>query len=231
MAKQNTLSVFVDESGRFQYPDKDSRFYIVGMVFHDQDVDISKQIKDLVENAEVLGLDPDAFVFHAGPIIRMEKCYGIMNRRFRGRIFDRMMTFARHVDFKYHCLCVDKKYVDSSLQIISHLKEQLETFIHEKHDFLTSLGTVKVYYDCGQSPVTNLLHDVFSSIGCRVEFAQGVEPKAYKLFQIADLICTLTLIEQKLAKGERMTDSEHRFFGGPKAFSHNIMRKISAKRI
>ena len=30
-----TLSIFVDESGRFQYPDADSRFYILGLVFHD----------------------------------------------------------------------------------------------------------------------------------------------------------------------------------------------------
>ena len=72
-------------------------------------------------NAEELGLDHEAFVFHAGPLIRMEKGYGVMNRRFRGRIFDRMMTFARHVDFRYHCLCVDKKYIDSSLQILSRL--------------------------------------------------------------------------------------------------------------
>ena len=27
------LSVFVDESGKFQYPDLHSRFYIVGMIF------------------------------------------------------------------------------------------------------------------------------------------------------------------------------------------------------
>ena len=25
----------------------------------------------------------------------------------RGRIYRRMMTFARKVDFRYHCLCID----------------------------------------------------------------------------------------------------------------------------
>ena len=43
---KKTLSVFVDESGRFLYPDGDSRFYMVGMVFHDQGVDISSAIRD-----------------------------------------------------------------------------------------------------------------------------------------------------------------------------------------
>ena len=31
-----TLSVFVDESGNFKLPDRESRFYIIGMVIHDQ---------------------------------------------------------------------------------------------------------------------------------------------------------------------------------------------------
>ena len=37
---KKTLSVFVDESGRFRHPDSDSRFYIVSLVLHDQSVDI-----------------------------------------------------------------------------------------------------------------------------------------------------------------------------------------------
>jgi hypothetical protein len=41
------LSVFVDESGSFLYPDRDSRFYIIGMVFHDQSVDIGPQLKEM----------------------------------------------------------------------------------------------------------------------------------------------------------------------------------------
>ena len=43
----DTLSVFVDESGRFQYPDDGSRFYILSMVFHDQSIDISPLVADL----------------------------------------------------------------------------------------------------------------------------------------------------------------------------------------
>ena len=70
-----TLSVFVDESGRFQHPDKGSRFYIVGMVFHDQSADITNAVNDYRRNILGLGLDPDAFVFHAGPLIRREKGY------------------------------------------------------------------------------------------------------------------------------------------------------------
>ena len=69
------------------------------------------------------------------------------------------------------------------------------------------------------------------SISAITAFAQKVEPRNYKLFQVADLICTVTLIEQKILSGDHMSESEHRFFGGPKAFMHNVMRKIKRKEL
>ena len=119
---KKTLSVFVDESGRFLYPDGDSRFYIVGMVFHDQSVDISSAVRDFDRSIYSLGLDPEAFVFHAGPLVRREKGYEFFSRNHRGKIYNRMMTFARRIDFKWHCLCVDKKYINSTLQIVGRLQ-------------------------------------------------------------------------------------------------------------
>ena len=80
--------------------------------------------------------------------------------------------------------------------------------------------------------MTNLLRKTFSDdIGCSVEFAQNVKPQSYKLFQVADLICTVSLIEQRLMNGERMTDSEYTFFGGPRVFKRNILKYIKRKEI
>ena len=226
------LSIFVDESGTFQYPDPDSRFYIVGMVLHDQDFDIMPLVRNLDQNVDRLGLDADAFTFHAGPLIRKEKGYTFFNRHFRGRVFDRMMTFARKAEFRYHCLSVDKKFVTSSLQIASRLQKSLVEFLGSQHDVLNAVDKVKVYYDCGQTPITNLLHQTFSSsLACPVEFAQGVKPENYKLFQLADLICTLHLIELKIRNGERMSSSEFKFFGSPRMFERNVLRKIKGKEI
>jgi len=77
--RMKTLSIFVDESGRFQHPDADSRFYILGMVFHDQSHDISRIVADLERSELELGLE--GHCFHAGPLIRKEKGYEIMSRR------------------------------------------------------------------------------------------------------------------------------------------------------
>ena len=91
---------------------------------------------------------------------------------------------------------------------------------------------VKIYYDCGQAPMTNLLHRTFvASPGVKVEFAQAVRSGRYRLFQIADLICTVKLIEEKIRVGEGMTASEARFFGGAKEFRHNVLRYLRQKEI
>ena len=226
----DTLSIFVDESGRFQYPDTASRFYILGMVFHDQSLDISSLVSELEHAESELGLE--GHCFHAGPLIRKEKGYEILSRKFRGRIFSRMMAFASHVDFKYHCLSVDKKFIDSASQIVDHLRASLIAFIDSRREDFSSIEHIKVYYDCGQSPVTRLLQGTLAdAIGETVEFKLGVKPSNYRLFQLADLVCTLHLIELRLAHGISMTSSEMRFFGGPRDFKRNVLRKIKVKEI
>ena len=225
-----TLSVFVDESGNFRLPDLESRFYIVGMVFHDQSIDMSAEIARLERSDEEIGLQ--GHCFHAGPLIRREKNYSMLSRQLRGRIFSRMMAFARRVDYKYHCLSVDKKFVDSPAQMLDRLRCGLVDFTAGHRDFIESPGRVKIYYDCGQAPVTRMLHEVFETgLGRDVEFASDVKPSRYRLFQLADLICTLHLIELKLRAGVKLSCSENQFFGGPRLFQHNILRYIKAKEI
>ena len=227
---ERILSIFVDESGSMYVPDRESRFYIVGMVFHDQSVDISREVEKLEQSDAEVGLV--GHCFHAGPLIRHEKHYSMLSRQLRGRIFSRMMTFARRVDFKYHCLGVDKRFIDSADQIFCRLKTELVAFIAANNALFSSLERVKIYYDCGQAHITRLLHQVFESeISCNVSFAEKVRPSRYRLFQLADLICTLHLIELKLSTGLGLSQSEHQFFGGQRMFRHNILRYIKAKEI
>jgi len=230
--KRSKLSVFVDESGSFLYPDNGSRFYVIGMVLHDQSIDITPQLAEMDRAIDEIGIDAETFVFHAGPLIRREQGYEFLNRRLRERIFARMMTFARKVDFKYKCIFVDKHYVTGPVQLAARLKGALTDFVSANKTTLERLDCVKIYYDCGQSAVTNILHDVFeNTLSCTIDFAQNVRPAKYRLFQLADLVCTITLIALKLDSGMTMSKSEARFFGGPKAFKHNFLRRIRAKEL
>ena len=230
--EEKTLSVFVDESGTFRYPDPSSRYYIVALVFHDQSFDITPFVRDLDAATARMGLDPESFASHAGPLIRKEKVFAPFRREWRAKVFKLLFDFARRVDFKYHCLCVDKKYISSSLHIVAKLQTELTGFLSSRESTLQQFDKVKVYYDCGQSPVTNLLHKTFSAdIGSMAEFAHDVKPQNYKLFQVADLVCTTTLIERRHLNEEHMTESEYAFFGGPRLFKRNILKYLKRKEI
>jgi hypothetical protein len=103
---------------------------------------------------------------------------------------------------------------------------------HAGKDIKHVRGVRKKNYDCGQTPVTNLLHATFKAkAGQGIEFAQAVLPEKYKLFQLADMICTLRLVELKLDNGDGMTQSEYKFFGGPRKFRRNFLKFIKAKEI
>ena len=105
------MSVFVDESGRFQCPDIASRFYIISLVLHDQSSKIDEAVRGLDTSFRAMHLNN--VCFHAGPLIRQEKVYAVLDWEFRYRIFAAMMAFARKADFKYHCLIVDKKFCNN----------------------------------------------------------------------------------------------------------------------
>ena len=197
---EKVLSIFIDESGRFQYPDDKSHFYIISMVMHDQSVDITQEVSNLEQGFRSLHLSN--LCFHAGPLIRQEKIFAVMDWEFRSRIFSMMMAFARKVDFKYHCLTVDKKFITSAEMLIQKLRDDLDEFLTSQRSEMSLYDKVKIYYDCGQSPLTNLLHRAFEGkYGPRIEFAQAVKPERYRLFQLADLACSLKLSELRLASG------------------------------
>ncbi len=225
-----TLSVFVDESGRFQFPDALSRFYILTLVLHDQRLDIGKLVSVFDRDMYNLGIVSPSF--HAGPIIRQEKGFELMTWELRGKIFSRMLAFARKADFKYRCLHVDKKFISSGHQMTEDLERQLRGFITETVDVFHLFNNVKIYYDSGQAMVTNMLHSVFDGRqDISVEFAQKVRPENYKLFQVADLMCTLRLISLKIETGIGMSKSERMFFGGPRNYLRNVARPLRNKEI
>lgn len=67
------LSIFIDESGDFGEYDHHSPFYIITMVFHDQNENIQPAILKLNHELSFLGLND--LCIHTGPIIRKEEIY------------------------------------------------------------------------------------------------------------------------------------------------------------
>lgn len=97
-----------------------------------------------------------------------------------------------------------------------------------KHkDYLDTFEKIIVYYDNGQKTLTHILTSIFNTMFFNVEFRR-VKPSDYKLFQVADLVCTWELLALK-AKYRGFSESEKLFFGSEREFKRNKYKMIHRK--
>ena len=222
------ISVFIDESGSFESDPTSSRFYMVCLVFHNQDIDLSEELQKLGDSLAGVGLDRNHCV-HAGPLIRREKDYASMTREARRGIFDRMMAFLRKIDVACKCFCVDKNLLGKAKDVHDPLLRKMQRFLLDHSDDLDNYDKLKVYYDNGQSALTSLIKEAFSIFSSRTEYTPDVEPSKYRLFQVADIVCTLELAREKLSDDSGLSESETVFFGGIKNLKKNYLKILDRK--
>ncbi len=106
------LSIFIDESGDFGAYQHHSPYYIVAMVFHEQNHSIEDALRSLENELENMGLSNHCI--HSGPIIRGEEEYRYMSLLQRRKIFNKMIAFIRKTEMKYHCFHIEKKHMEST---------------------------------------------------------------------------------------------------------------------
>jgi hypothetical protein len=220
------LSIFVDESGDFGEYDYHSPYYIITMVFHNQENDITPHIQKFNTELELLGLEPCHCV-HNGPIIRREHPYENMDINVRRRIFNKMIAFTRQLDITFKSFYIEKKHISDSIEATGKLAKLLATFIRDNYSEFLSYDKVKVYYDNGQTEVTRILSSILNALLPTVEFRK-VLPSDYRLFQVADLICTLELIRLKM-ETKSLSKHELAFWGNERDFRKNYLKKLYNK--
>ena len=217
------LSVFVDESGSFDSQTIPSRFYVVSLVFHDQLISIAQRIAVLEETLARLGLP--SLCFHAGPIIRREDEFRELEIGVRRKIFNAMTAFARTAPVSCKSFCVDKKYFSSPEAIRKSLVAQIRDYVVTHGDEFSKYECVKIYYDNGQAQVKGILTEVFKTLSA--EFPVNVTPERYRLFQVADLICTFRLLRAKREAGLPLSKSEEYFFFSARALYKNYLHPLA----
>ncbi|MBO7683453.1 MAG: DUF3800 domain-containing protein [Kiritimatiellae bacterium] len=228
--RTHEISVFVDESGSYEPDRQSSRYYLVCMVFHDQDIDISAELDKLEDSLEAMGLDRCHCV-HAGPLIRRESEYAGMSREERRGIFRRLFLFMLKTDISYKCFVIDKNFIGMTQDVHDSLLQQIVGFLLSKSDKFAAFDKLKVYHDNGQSNLTTLLKEAFTLFASRTEFVPNVEPARYRLFQVADIACTLELARSKLLSQDGLSMSELAFFGGAKNFKKNYLKPLDRRLV
>ena len=228
MSKIREISVFVDESGSLDPDRESSQYYLVCMVFHDQDVDLSNEVAALNDPLSDMGFDSDHCI-HAGPLIRREKEYAALNRSTRRGVLDRMMAFLRKTPISYKCFSVNKRFLGGKQSLHDSLLQQMVRFLVENASSFDAFDAIKVYYDNGQSGLTTVLKEAFALFASRTVFVPEVEPSRYRLFQVADVACTIELARLKLENDDGLSESENTFFGGAKNFKKNYLKILARK--
>ena len=222
----NDLSIFIDESGDFGEYSNLAPYYIVALVIHHQKVDITDQLQHLENSLADMGFPHHCI--HAGPIIRRENEYSFEELSTRQSILKKLMAFIRHIDIEFTTIHIDKKQVNDSVDAAGKLSKQLSRFIRDYYESFVSLDSIKIYYDNGQVELTRIISSVFNSLLEDVTFRKVI-PSDYRLFQVADLICTLSLIELKL-KSHTLSKSELLFFGDERTLRKNYLKPLAEKR-
>ena len=221
------LSIFIDESGDFGEYDYRCPYYIITMVMHDQSYDISTNLEKLERELDYIGY-PNHCV-HAGPIIRQEQEYRFESMEVRQKIMKKMMSFLRQVDIKCKTVYIEKKHISDEVEAAGKLAKQLSHFLRENLSVFASYDTVKVYYDNGQIELNKILSSVFNVFLDNVEFRKVI-PSDYRLFQIADLVCTLQLLELK-CDNHVLSNSEKRFFENDRTLKKNYIKPLKQKML
>jgi hypothetical protein len=220
------LSVFVDESGDFGLYKPHSPFYVIAFVFHDQSVDITENIRHLNSKIHYAGL-PD-YTVHTGPLIRRESEYFNLTGLERKRIFNFLYNFARTADIAYHTLVVEKRQLVEEIDLNIRITKQLSAFLYRHIEDFARYDRVIVYYDYGQMELTNILVSVFNTVLNNVKFKK-ISPANYKLFQAADMLCTLELLSLK-ADRKMLSKSEIAFFSSARNLRKAYLNAIQKKR-
>lgn len=221
------LSVFVDESGDFGPYSSHSPYYLFTLVFHEQKNPINEAVSILDNRIKELGFDIHAI--HTGPIIRNEDYYRNYLPEERKRLFNELLFFTRKVDIKYHVVTAEKPKNDASNKLVDSLSKGLAVFLRENIEYFLSFDKIIVYYDYGQSEITKILTSVFNYAFINVEF-RHVQPNEYKLFQVADMICTLELSKINF-ENNRISKSENNFYESYRRFRDFYYKTIKKKKM
>jgi hypothetical protein len=223
----NELSIFVDESGDFGTYQAHSPFYLFTLVFHNQKFSVKNQIEHLKHRLPDLGFDEN-HCFHAGPIIRREGDYQYLSITNRRRCLNSILTFATNSDISYTTVSVEKKHMVDTIDLTVALSKRLRTFICNEYSFFMQFDRIIVYYDNGQTELNKLLATIFTVLLPQAEFRKVV-PADYRLFQVADLFCTLELIHLKF-NNHIMSKSEEAFFGSMRDMQKNYLKPMFKKQ-
>lgn len=222
------LSVFIDESGDFGAFAEHSPLYLVSLVLHDQAHSISKEVDRL--DRQLLSRGFGIGAIHTGPLLRREPPYDSLPVEDRRRLFRMLFNFAYHCDIRFLSVVVEKEPRMDPVRLTARLSSSLSAKLRANEAYFLGFDRIIIYYDNGQTELTKIIMSVFSALFPNVDY-RLVSPSDYRLFQVADLVCTVDLTEYKRAKRSLFSASATALFGSAGDFKRNYYKPLRDKEL
>lgn len=189
--------------------------------------DILGNINRFNEKINFWGYDAD-FVIHTAPLIRREGFFFQDSPTKRRALFSALFYFTLKAPIQYKTFVFEKRPGEEVLSLEGRMSKEISLFLRENLDNFQSFEDVILYYDNGQHELNRILNFALSAELSTYSYRR-VLPKDYKLFQSADLICTLKLLNLKCEQG-KLSKSEELFFHSIRDLRKQFIKPIEKKK-
>lgn len=169
------------------------------------------------------------FAIHTEPLVRREEMYSNMLPKERRSLFTKLFFFSLNANIQFKTFVFSKKHFKNPNNLLRHINRDIFDFFSSMKTIIDKYDEVTVYYDNGQLPIKYTVQTVFSLLFDNFEMRK-VFPIDYKLFQTADMLCSLYLMDAKY-KNHPMSRSEKCVFNSKYDFYHDFFTPISKKEV
>ncbi|KAA8828594.1 DUF3800 domain-containing protein [Bifidobacterium myosotis] len=215
------ISIFADESGEQGFQ---SKYYALTLVFHDQSDPVIPIFHGYEQTIRDAGL-PD-IPMHASPLLNGHDAYQHLGISQRKRLLTYFLSMLFKLPAQYVTLIYRKADYATLEQLGARIKRDIVNIVFDHLALFQSFDTIKVYYDGGQSLVTQAIHGAIKyALSKQAIIYRKGSPTDYRLVQVADFICTIELTALKYENHEQ-TATDERFFGSARTFKKNYLKKV-----
>ena len=130
-------------------------------------------------------------------------------------------------EIRYKSFVFRKSEYENSFKLEARMARDLSQFIRENLSYFQGFEKVILYYDNGQHELNRILNTVLATQLAEYD-VRKVIPNEYRLFQVADLICTLELLRVKVECG-KLSNSEERIFHSVRDLKKDFLKGIHKK--
>jgi hypothetical protein len=223
----NDIHVFADESGEFSIDAKRSPFFLLTLVFHDPADDMEANYISLSEALNRKGYED--IPVHAGPLIYRYDEFRKFSKKERKEIFDIFFAFLCASPIKCHTVTIETKSIEAKSDFKAQITQQLSAFLDENMAAFFPYERLILHYDSfGKGSYGQTVATAFKSVFGKVK-TKIVSPADSRLFQAADMLCSLEFLALKMERN-MLTKRDVEFFSSASNLDETYLSVVRTKR-